>query len=99
MEKNLGYCINSIVMNSALISPSVMANINVSSPLLSPWQAVSRIEAALSFARKQIEDIDLFVLEHSAFGKGIMKKCKMSPDAFIQMALQLTYYKVLYSVV
>ena len=72
---------------------------NISSPLLSPWQAVTRIEAALSFARKQIEDIDLFVLEHSAFGKGIMKKCKMSPDAFIQMALQLTYYKVLYSVI
>ena len=60
-------------------------------------QAVSRIEAALSFAKEQINDVDLICLTHDAFGKGDMKKCKISPDAFIQMALQLTYYKVLHS--
>ena len=58
---------------------------------------MSRIEAALSFAKEQIKDIDLICLTHDAFGKGDMKKCKISPDAFIQMALQLAYYKVLHS--
>lgn len=28
------------------------------------------------------------------YGKGFMKKCKVSPDAYLQMALQLTYYRV-----
>ena len=55
---------------------------------------MSRIETALSFAREQIEDVDLHILQHREFGKGDIKKCKMSPDAFIQMAVQLAYYKV-----
>ncbi|KAK2138345.1 hypothetical protein LSH36_3255g00000, partial [Paralvinella palmiformis] len=29
---------------------------------------------------------------HDSYGKGFMKKCHTSPDAFIQMALQLAYY-------
>ena len=55
---------------------------------------MSRIEAALSFAKEQIDDLDLHILQHTEFGKGDIKKCKISPDAFIQMALQLAYYKV-----
>lgn len=30
---------------------------------------------------------------HDAYGKGLMKKCRLSPDAFLQMALQLAYYR------
>ena len=41
-----------------------------------------------------LNDVDLRLLAHSAFGKGLMKKCRISPDAFIQMALQLAYYRV-----
>ena len=28
-------------------------------------------------------------------GKGFMKKCRTSPDAYIQMALQLAYFRVM----
>lgn len=44
-----------------------------------------------------LNDVDLRLLAHSAFGKGLMKKCRISPDAFIQMALQLAYYRVITS--
>ena len=57
-------------------------------------QAVSRIEAALSSAQESIANLDLYVLKHDMFGKGDVKKIGMSPDAFIQMALQLAYFKV-----
>ena len=30
---------------------------------------------------------------HDAYGKGFMKTCRLSPDAYIQMALQLAYYR------
>uniref|UniRef100_V5I5I7 carnitine O-palmitoyltransferase n=2 Tax=Ixodes ricinus TaxID=34613 RepID=V5I5I7_IXORI len=51
------------------------------------------IAGALANARKNNEDLDLYVRDHDSWGKGVIKKCKVSPDAFIQMALQLTYYK------
>lgn len=51
------------------------------------------IEDALASARKANDDLDLLVRDHDSWGKGIIKKCKISPDAFIQMALQLAYYK------
>lgn len=58
-----------------------------------PTEAVSRIEAALSSAQESIANLDLYVLKHDMFGKGDVKKIGMSPDAFIQMALQLAYFK------
>ena len=39
------------------------------------------------------QDVELRIFLHNAFGKGVMKKCRLSPDAFIQMALQLAYYR------
>ena len=43
---------------------------------------------------KLLEDVDLFVFTFREFGKEFIKNQKMSPDAFIQLSLQLTYYKV-----
>jgi carnitine O-palmitoyltransferase 1 len=40
-----------------------------------------------------LNDVDLHINVHNRFGKGFIKKCKTSPDAFIQMALQLAYYR------
>ncbi|XP_037516905.1 carnitine O-palmitoyltransferase 1, liver isoform [Rhipicephalus sanguineus] len=51
------------------------------------------IAEALAKARKANDDLDLFVRDHDGWGKGVIKKCRVSPDAFIQMALQLAYYK------
>lgn len=51
------------------------------------------IAGALAAARKNNDDLDLCVKDHDAWGKGVIKKCKVSPDAFMQLALQLAYYK------
>lgn len=37
--------------------------------------------------------MDLEICDHSLWGKGLIKKCKVSPDAFVQLALQLAYFK------
>lgn len=63
-----------------------------------PWAldeqvAIPAIERAYEAAQDLIKDIDLRILVHDQFGKGLMKKCRISPDAFIQMALQLAYFR------
>ncbi|XP_023170775.1 carnitine O-palmitoyltransferase 1, liver isoform isoform X2 [Drosophila hydei] len=52
-----------------------------------------QIEEATICATKLINELDLRILVHQEYGKGFMKKCRLSPDAFIQMALQLAYYR------
>ena len=41
-----------------------------------------------------VSDLDLYVFEFNEYGKNLIKNHKMSPDSYIQLALQLTYYKV-----
>ncbi|KAG5684913.1 hypothetical protein PVAND_014123 [Polypedilum vanderplanki] len=54
---------------------------------------VKTIDMAYDDAQRIINDVDLRILVHDAYGKGFMKTCRCSPDAFIQMALQLAYYR------
>lgn len=57
------------------------------------FDCLDRIETALVAARKLISDIDLRIYVHDHYGKGFMKECRLSPDAYLQMALQLAYYR------
>ncbi|GBG25303.1 Carnitine O-palmitoyltransferase 1, muscle isoform [Hondaea fermentalgiana] len=53
------------------------------------------IDQAHSFIEELAADVDLRVVEHLAYGKGLIKKkAKCSPDGFIQMALQATYFSL-----
>ena len=56
---------------------------------------ISLIQCIFNFqiAEKSIDDLQLHLLIHDNFGKGAIKKCRISPDAFVQMALQLAYYR------
>lgn len=51
------------------------------------------IKRAVVGARKAIDNLDLAADPFRAFGKGTIKKAKCSPDAFVQMALQLAYFR------
>lgn len=51
------------------------------------------VAQAHSDALSLASDLDLVVVCHEAYGKGFMKKCSVSPDAYVQMAMQLAYFR------
>jgi len=51
------------------------------------------IEKSAEDAKKLIDDVELHILIHDEFGKRVMKQSRTSPDAFLQMAIQLAFFK------
>ncbi|XP_028263273.1 carnitine O-palmitoyltransferase 1, liver isoform isoform X2 [Parambassis ranga] len=58
-----------------------------------PAECQETIESSLTVARTLADDVDCHSFPFSEFGKGLIKKCRTSPDAFIQIALQLAHYR------
>ncbi|XP_063053605.1 carnitine O-palmitoyltransferase 1, liver isoform isoform X1 [Engraulis encrasicolus] len=51
------------------------------------------ISSSLGVATALANDCDCHIIPFSDFGKGLIKKCRISPDAFIQIALQLAHFR------
>ena len=64
-----------------------------SSPLLL-WQIHLSISLALRAAKTLSGDIDCHVFPFSHFGKSFIKRCLLSSDSFVQVALQLAHFRV-----
>ncbi|KJH51980.1 Choline/Carnitine O-acyltransferase [Dictyocaulus viviparus] len=58
-----------------------------------PEPALNAIEISLKVAQDLIDDVEMALLVWTEYGKGFIKKLGVSPDAFLQMCLQYTYYK------
>lgn len=54
---------------------------------------VEDIRRANQAAQLANADVDLRIFDHNEWGKGQIKKCRVSPDAFVQIAIQLAYFK------
>ena len=52
------------------------------------------INAASKEHRQQVGSHDLVVQAYQGYGKGLIKKFKCSPDAYVQMLIQLAYFKM-----
>ncbi|XP_037270668.2 choline O-acetyltransferase isoform X1 [Rhipicephalus microplus] len=81
-------------------SPSIRTSSLCSSYPVSrlSWDLGDDMLKALQDATKAIntlaEDVDLYILHFPNYGKNFIKEQRISPDVYIQLALQLTFYKV-----
>ncbi|NWI09631.1 CPT1A palmitoyltransferase, partial [Crypturellus soui] len=70
-------------------------NQNIPIPTKLQWEIPEEcqevIERSLSTAKALADDVDFHSFYFDAFGKGLIKKAKVSPDAFVQLALQLAH--------
>ncbi|KAJ5925038.1 Carnitine O-acetyltransferase [Penicillium verhagenii] len=57
-------------------------------------EANEAIDIAAQYHRKQIASHELVVQAFQGYGKGLIKKFKCSPDAYVQMVIQLAYFKM-----
>ncbi|KAI4899580.1 hypothetical protein NFI96_016495, partial [Prochilodus magdalenae] len=58
-----------------------------------PQEVQEQVSESLEVAQALANDVDCHVFPFREFGKGRIKKLKISPDAFIQLSLQLAYYR------
>ncbi|XP_006888161.1 PREDICTED: carnitine O-palmitoyltransferase 1, muscle isoform [Elephantulus edwardii] len=58
-----------------------------------PEQCQVAIERSYQVAKALADDVELYCFQFLSFGKGLIKKCRTSPDAFVQIALQLAYFR------
>ncbi|KAI1237972.1 hypothetical protein IHE44_0014070 [Lamprotornis superbus] len=72
-------------------------NPNIPVPTKLQWEIPEEcqevIEKSLSTAVALADDVDFCSFYFDTFGKGLIKKVKTSPDAFVQLALQLAHYR------
>uniref|UniRef100_A0A8C6M9I8 carnitine O-palmitoyltransferase n=1 Tax=Nothobranchius furzeri TaxID=105023 RepID=A0A8C6M9I8_NOTFU len=58
-----------------------------------PPELQAQVCRSLAVAQALAADVDCHVFPFREFGKGRIKKCRVSPDAFIQISLQLAHYR------
>lgn len=52
------------------------------------------IDEAALFLDNLVKDLDFQVFRYNVYGKNFIKSCNVSPDVYIQLALQLAYYRL-----
>lgn len=57
-------------------------------------ELLAAIDEAERTVNKLIDNFSLYILEFKQFGRSFIKNQSLSPDAFIQLALQYTFYKL-----
>ncbi|XP_073514133.1 carnitine O-palmitoyltransferase 1, liver isoform isoform X1 [Phyllobates terribilis] len=58
-----------------------------------PEECQNVIESSLTVANALADDVDFHSFPFDAFGKGLIKKTETSPDALVQLALQLAHFR------
>ena len=89
--------VNDVIFNNKLDFGG-SARANLPKPEAVQFKITPQVKAEIDRAVKDFRDVigqhELAVQAYQAYGKGLIKKFKTSPDAYVQMIIQLAYHKM-----
>ncbi|XP_065349254.1 choline O-acetyltransferase-like isoform X2 [Cloeon dipterum] len=78
--------------------PLTYSKTSIPAPQPLQWQMSGplhqHIQSAANILNSSVQDLDFYVYRFTNYGKEYIKSCKVSPDAYIQLALQLAYFRL-----
>ncbi|KAJ9601391.1 hypothetical protein L9F63_000415, partial [Diploptera punctata] len=77
---------------------NILSNIHCLPPQRLEWDLDNQIQRYMQDVAQNldcmVEDLDFYVYRYPGYGKEFIKSVKCSPDAYIQLSLQLAYYRL-----
>ena len=90
--------VNALIVHNKLDFDNPTVRSSLPPPTAVKFDVDSKVLADMTKAEGQfaqvIESHDLRVQAYQGYGKGLIKKFKCSPDAYVQMVIQLAYHKM-----
>ncbi|KAK4450022.1 acyltransferase ChoActase/COT/CPT [Podospora aff. communis PSN243] len=90
--------VNDMIFNNKLDFSSPEVRSNLPEPQAVRFVVTKEVQAEIDRAVKDFNDVigqhELAVQAYQGYGKGLIKKFRCSPDAYVQMIIQLAYYKM-----
>lgn len=90
--------VNEVIFGNKLDFSDPSVRSNLADPAVVKFQVNKEVQAEIEKATKDFTEVigahELRVQAYQGYGKGLIKKFKCSPDAYVQMIIQLAYYKM-----
>ncbi|KAK0627768.1 acyltransferase ChoActase/COT/CPT [Immersiella caudata] len=90
--------VNDVIFNNKLDFSSPEVRSNLPEPQAVRFVVTKEVQAEIDRAVKDFNDVigqhELAVQSYQGYGKGLIKKFRCSPDAYVQMIIQLAYHKM-----
>ncbi|KAH7022468.1 acyltransferase ChoActase/COT/CPT [Ilyonectria destructans] len=90
--------VNDLIFGNKLDFSDPSIRSNLPEPQLVKFDIDQKVQTEIDRATKDFNDVisqhQLAVQGYQGYGKGLIKKFKCSPDAYVQMIIQLAYFKM-----
>lgn len=90
--------VNDVIFNNKLDFSDISVRSHLPEPTPINFTITKEVQAEIDRATKDFNDVigqhELAVQAYQGYGKGLIKKFRCSPDAYVQMIIQLAYYKM-----
>ena len=90
--------VNDVIFNNKLDFGGSAPRSDLSDPTPIRFEITPEVQAEIDRATRDFAAItgahELAVQAYQGYGKGLIKKFRMSPDAYVQMVIQLAYHKM-----